>query len=274
MGDKTCDISKSPWGDIESVFPALDVETAQRVIWRKQTDHSENGVYWAGTDRNGIHWVSDGFERMAVLPDRAFRFYRFGVAARRGRLTERYLHGLVGAPHGAQVINFGANIGELAVEFASQGAAVMAIEPDPGIVPYLRANAAGRRIEVVPFAAWRADTAVDLYLRTESADSSVFNISERWTPVTARKIDTLTAVRDIKRVHLLIGDAEGAEPEVLEGAQETLKITEYVSICASAERRGESTLEACEAILKASGFDIIHREETGFCTLIAKSRNM
>jgi FkbM family methyltransferase len=269
---KTCEISRAPWRNAEALFPGLGVQSAESVIWRKQSDHSENGLYWAGADRNGIHWVSDGQELMAVLPTRTFRFYRAGVKARRDRLMERCLKGLVHPGYGDVSINFGANIGELAVALATRGGKVLAIEPDPNVVPYLRANAHGRMIDVVPAAAWKDDGKLRFYLNSDSADSSVFNVSDQETEVPCRRIDTLVRERGIKRVHLIIGDAEGAEPEVLEGAAETLKITEYVSIRASAERCGESTLEACEAILARSGFDILYREETGFCTLIAKSR--
>jgi FkbM family methyltransferase len=258
--------------DIESIFPALDVQTAQRVIWRKASDHSENGVYWVGIDRSGIHWVCDGQERIAALPARIFRFFRQGVASRCNRLIDKYLRDMVSVSPGDTVINIGANIGELAITLAERGAAVLAIEPDPSVLPLLRANAAERSIEVVPFAAWNADGPLEMYLASESADTSVFNVTKDRFTANATRIDTMMRGRSIERVRLIIGDAEGAEPEALEGAAETLKITDYVSIRASAERCGESTLEACEAILARSGFDILYREETGFCTLIAKSR--
>lgn len=248
-------------------FPELEVEAT---IWRNVVDHDHCGRYWTAVDGDGIHWVHDGEHRFAVLPGRTFRFYRSGVAARCITLAHRYLRGLVPILRGAAVINFGANVGELAAILASNGAKVLAIEPDPSIVPYLRANAAGRSIEVVPVAAWNTDTDVNLYLRSESADSSLFNTAESSATVPGRRIDTLVAEHGIDRVHLLIGDAEGAEPEVLEGARETLKRTSYVSVCASAERCGERTLEACEAILKDAGFDILLREETKFCMLVGQ----
>ena len=95
--------------------------------------------------------------------------------------------------------------------------------------------------------------------------SSVFCDSQQRHWVQAITIDALAKERDLERVKLIIGDAEGAEPEVLTGAMETLKRTDFVSVCASAERRGQRTLEACEKILKDASFDIIHRQETGFC---------
>lgn len=270
MVDSGCELLTISGYDGHAVFPGLEVSLADKQQWRRAADHSVNGVYWTGTDANGIHWVTDGIDRMAVLPGRSFRFYRTGIKHRLTTLTGRYLRGLVPIPAGAFVINFGANIGEIAVEMVNAGASVMAVEPDSGILPLLRANAAGRNIEVMPFAAWKENAELNLYLNTDSADSSVFNPSDRSTVVTGKTIDALMEERGIERVHLLIGDAEGAEPEVLQGAEKTLRMTEYVSVCASAERCGERTLEACEALLKGKGFNIIFREETGFCTLIAR----
>jgi FkbM family methyltransferase len=258
--------------------PAADGST--HLVWENLDKAGDGGEYWTTTDAGGIHWLFDGKLRIACRPERAFRFYRHGVARRCNRVAARYVFGhdadeqLVPMHAGAQIVNFGANIGEVAITLADAGARVLAIEPDPHVIPLLDANAQGRAIDVAPVAAWNEDANLILHLKPESADSSLFNASDRQSVVPARRIDALVAEKGIDRVHLICGDAEGAEPEVLEGAHETLKITAYVSVCASAERNGERTLEACEAILTGAGFDILHREETGFCMLIAKNRSI
>lgn len=256
-----------------ALFAGLDVSGVRMTTWRDHDDPAQGGRLWTAAGADGVHWASDGVERIAALPARMFRFFRNGVANRRAHLLNRYCQGLVPIPPGALCINFGANIGEAAITLAEAGASVVAIEPDPNVIAALKANAAGRSIEAVPVAAWSSDGLLQMYLNSDSADTSAFNVTERPVMVEARRIDTLIAERGIGRVHLIIGDAEGAEPEVLEGARETLKATRYVSLCASAERCGERTQEACEAILTAAGFAIIHREDSGFCTLIAKARD-
>lgn len=224
-------------------------------------------------DPNGVLWAFDGSDKMAgTVEKRMRRFFAGGIAARRLKLTRRHLVDLVPILAGDIVINVGANIGEVSVTLADWGASVLAIEPDPNVLPALRANAAGRPIEVMPVAAWHEDGPLQMYIDTAHADTSVFNPSPESMFLEARRIDTLMSDRPVTRIRLIVGDAEGAEPEVLEGARETLKRTEYVSLAASAERCGERTLEACEAILKAANFDIVHREETKFCTIIGKAR--
>jgi FkbM family methyltransferase len=230
----------------------------------------ELGRFWM-TVADDVHWISDGTERLAVLPERAFRFYNNGVAKRRNMLTDRYLRGIVPIQAGDVAINFGANVGEVAVTLAERGARVIAVEPDPNVLPTLAANAAGRMIEIVPVAAWNTGGMLLMYLKSDTADTSAFNVSDDTAMIKAARIDTLMETRGTDRIRLIVGDAEGAEPEVLEGARETLKRTDYVSVCASAERCGERTVEACEAILKDAGFDIVHREDSKFCVLIGKN---
>lgn len=227
---------------------------------------------------NGIYWVADNEAKIAaVVMERACRLFKRGIRSRCNGLLNRYLRNLV--PVGANdfVINFGANIGEVSIALAERGANVLAIEPDPNVIPALLANAANSSIDVEPVAAWNSDGLIEMYIATAYGDTSAFPLSpERVAEqrlLSARRIDTLVQDRGIDRVRLIVGDAEGAEPEVLEGARETLKITDYVSVCASAERCGESTLEACEAILKAAQFDTLYRETTGFCVLIASRRS-
>lgn len=271
MAKSNCEVSIQSWNDMR-VFQGRTVLVAHRLQWRETANHMVAGSYWVGIDDNGISWVSDGQDCMAVLPSRIFRFYRSGIQRRFTYLKARYFPSVPSLPQGANIINIGANIGEVAVFLATEGnAKVMAIEPDPNVLPFLCANAKGRFIDVVQAAAWDADDMLPLYLKSDSADSSAFNPTDHKIMVPCRKIDTLVKARGIERVHLIIGDAEGSEPEVLRGASETLKFTDYVSICASAERTGERTQEACESILTEAGFEIVRREASGFSTLVARN---
>ena len=224
---------------------------------------------------DGTCWAFDGHDHMAAaVPNRAFKFFRKGIKRRCQNLIARYLCGMVTVGDGDVVINFGANIGKIAVPMADAGAYVLAIEPDPYVLPALQTNARRRKIGIVPMLAWDGSAdSIEIGLDPQKANSSVFCDSQQRHWVQAITVDAHAKERDLESVKLIIGDAEGAEPEVLTGAMETLKRTDFVSVCASAERRGQRTLEACEAILKDASFDIIRREETGFCTLIGKNQH-
>lgn len=254
----------------DQLFAGLSIGPVTETVWRRDADHAICGMFWTATDADGIHWAADETHRIACLPSRAFRFFSHGVLKRCASITYRYLRGLIPIRRGGVAINFGANIGEVAIVLEGMGAKVFAIEPDPNLLPYLWANAAGLRIVVVPVAAWSRNKTVGLYLRSDTADSSIFNTADKCVFVPGVPIDMLTMGSD--EVDLICGDAEGAEPEVLQGSRETLKRTRYVSVSGSAERCGERTIEACEAILVGAGFDIIHRDADGFCMLLGKNK--
>ena len=222
-------------------------------------------------------WFDDGQTKMAVaVPERGYRFFAKGIAQRCNSLCDRYLRGLIEVRHGDVVVNFGSNIGEVAVALAAKGAHVIAIEPDPYVLQALNANAERYGLTVISAAAWKEDGELAINLATDFGDTSVFepkpNRAIGRALVQGIRIDTLIKELGLKRIRLIVGDAEGAEPEVLEGARETLAITDYVSVSASAERNGESTGPMCEQILSDAGFEIVHREETGFQTLIGMNK--
>lgn len=222
-----------------------------------------------------IYWVDDGREQIAIaLEKRAKRYYPHGIRARCQYVTQGYLQGKVPLRPGDVVINFGANIGEVAMTLARDcGVKVLAIEPDPRHWAPLHYNTRAYDVEIVPVAGWNVDGPLKLYLdNRDSADTSIHNETDDCMTIMGQTIDTLVKARGIKHVRLIVGDAQGAEPEVIDGARETLKNTDYVSVRASAERCGERTLEACDAILEEARFNIIHREETKFCTLIGRNR--
>lgn len=250
------------------VFKHVDHKDPQRILWK--TDKDEAGIFWAA-EGDGIVWFSDGRMVMAnISRERVWRFWKRGLEKRFLYLGGRYFKGIPPVGKGDTVINFGANVGELCVQLSGMcGADVIAVEPDPIVRVALLANAELYGFQVAPFAAWKENCKLTMHLAPGSADTSAFGGGKEIT-VTARTIDSLAPGGPIK---LICGDAEGAEPEVLMGATETLERTEYVSLCCSAERNGENTLDDCEELLKAHGFEILSRQETSFCQLIGRRQH-
>ena len=70
---------------------------------------------------------------------------------------------------------------------------------------------------------------------------------------------TLIESLNIPRVDFLKIEAEGYEPEILEGATEVLHCVRKIAVDASPERRGKSTLSECRAILERAGFNVYER---------------
>ena len=248
-------------------------ENFARVDWRNETIAGEGGSYWLGKGPRGVLWVYDGRECLAAVePWRVRRYLYRNVARRRNALMRSYLaDGKISLPQDAQIINFGANIGEVAIGCNDLGCKVLALEPDPNVLPALLMNAKDSRIIVLPVAAWHSDGPLPLYLATEKADSSPVNHSDEKIIARGKRIDTLTERFGFGAIHLIVGDGEGSEPEILQGARETLKRTRYVSIRTALERHGASPRDLCLPILEEANFEIIHDENE---TLIGKNRNV
>lgn len=251
-------------------FPETDVKHVHSVLWSRRDGKNDNGAYIVGHSQDGIIWFHDGMDRIAAVNEWRVRRYLYrGVNHRFEKLLRDYLgNGLIKIPDGARIINFGANIGEVALALTRKGAKVLAIEPDPNVLPALRANARGRLIDIAEVAAWKEDTQLTLYLASERADTSVIDNVGPQVQVPGRKIDTLLCERGVYDVYLIVGDAEGGEPEVLEGARETLKRTRYVSIRVSPERHGASSEGLCRDVLVRAGFEIVSCENE---TLIGRN---
>ena len=79
---------------------------------------------------------------------------------------------------------------------------------------------------------------VDFYAANETHDSSIFDdedgkISRK---VNAKRLDDLEEIKNCKEIKLLKIEAEGAEPEVLQGSKATLEKTNFVLIDVGPER--------------------------------------
>lgn len=264
---KTVSIAHSIVGPSEpnnGWFPESGVERVHFVHWQNKQIEADSGDYCIGYAPDGVIWFHDGKDRIAAVNEWRIRRYLYrGVDWRFNALLRDYLgKGLIDIPAGSHVINFGANIGEVALALNRKGARVVAVEPDPHVLPALYANAASRHISVWPVVLWNKNCSINLNIATEKGDTSVINASEKTVEATAIPLDVLTDSFDlrIREPHLIVGDAEGAEPEVLLGATETLKRTRYVSIRVGAERNGKCPGPECREILEQAGFTILMDE--------------
>jgi FkbM family methyltransferase len=185
--------------------------------------------------------------------------------------AEYGLHDHIRLRPGDVVIDVGANIGEFALLCSDAGATVYALEPDVNAFLCLVRNVEGQTVVPLNLAAWKDDSIERLNMATASADSSFINETAESREVLVLRLDTLARLRRLERVRLLKCDAEGAEPEVLAGASELLRITDYVSFDCGLERAGSSTVRECTEILTRSGFEVVRRERGGRHNVIARN---
>ena len=123
-------------------------------------------------------------------------------------------HWLAKLPLDGVVLDIGANIGAMTVQFARTAKHVHAFEPSPRALRLLRFNAPEN---CTVHAVALGDHNGRAYLE-EAVSTDVSHIADHGTPVAMRTVDSLGLEPDFIKI-----DVEGYEPAVLRGATETLR---------------------------------------------------
>lgn len=90
------------------------------------------------------------------------------------------------------------------------------------LIKNIRANNF-QNIIALNVAAWNEPGELRLYLGPNSGEHSVKDLSSRWKMVQAETLDSIVAQNNLSRVDWIKVDVEGAEVEVLQGAQGVMR---------------------------------------------------
>jgi FkbM family methyltransferase len=203
-------------------------------------------------------YVGDEYEKPVYFfhKKRAI-MYRKGIVARTSLLAKDYFLSRIPFGDGDVVIDCGANIGELYLWFALNGLGIryVAFEPSPLEFAALRLNCPDAEAHNV--ALWNCNETLTFYLASEDADSSVIEPAchQGTIAVEARRLEDYIT----QPVRLLKLEAEGAEPEILEGIGEKLPLIHYIAADLGFERgvERESTLAPVTNMLLRRNFSLI-----------------
>jgi len=189
-----------------------------------------------------------------------WKLYRKGWQARLDQLEREYGVGRhVPLKKGDLILDIGANAGEFAHVAARYGASIYCVEPDPRAFACLEANTGMlSNVAAEDTLIWKEATDIDFFCAPERADSSVFDEGQGPKIVKhATTVEQFCASRDIAAVDLLKCDAEGAEPEVLEGIGKMWDRIGCIALDTGAERKGERTNIECRRIMEANGLTVV-----------------
>ena len=188
-------------------------------------------------------------------------YYFRGCRFRENQLVDEYLLSRISFEKGDYAIDVGANIGEVSRLLHSRfGVTPIAFEPDMREFRALRANLVHSDGIALDHLLWSHASDLDFYDANDSGDSSVFPTPGA-ASVERRAATTLDA--SLSRaglasvpIRLLKLEAEGAEPEILAGASDTLDRVQFVTADVGPERgiSGETTLFPVIEILLEHGF--------------------
>ena len=248
-------------GFLESSLLWLKLSYFRTLLFVQSLRYKKPGGRVTVYNDHGDFGVMDADFRLSLPAARRITRYRGGIDWRVRRLAERY-----GCPDffepaaGDVVIDIGANVGEFSLYALSKGAKAIAFEPDPTVFQCLQRN-----LERLPdatalqLALWNEPATLNFFSAVDRADSSLItpqaNIGTV-CEVDAVPLDSIVEIDALPNIDFIKIDGEGAEPEILQGATNTLKKTRRIAIDVGPERQGESTRDAVLEILESCGFTI------------------
>ena len=156
-------------------------------------------------------------------------------------LAEMYCLNDLAIQPGGTLIDCGANIGELGIWARSRGLGYVPFEPEPLEAFCCDLNNFGGSSRTQRQALWKETATLPFYSKPDSADSSLIAPRGDWRRTEVEAV-TLDSTLDLTRLARASGtvifkvEAEGVEPEVLEGSVTTLCEVDWVAIDCGPER--------------------------------------
>ena len=222
--------------------------------------------------------VSDSGNQIAVSRRSRLSLYFTGMSAREDQLVRDYLLARIPFESGDRIVDVGANIGEVSQLLARRyGVIPTAFEPEDREFQALEENLRQTDGSAHNELLWSHRTELTFHDANDSGDSSIFHTSQakssrrRTTTTLDAAIEETAASRGA--IRLLKLEAEGAEPEVLAGATETLGRTQFVTADVGPERGPEqkTTLIPVYEHLRDSGFEAVDVTAKRLSILFKKS---
>jgi FkbM family methyltransferase len=206
--------------------------------------------------------TGEGFE-VEVFPQQRITNYAKGIVARAERLGKDYLLDQIQFSDGDIVIDCGANVGDLNLYFRSKNIRIeyVGIEPGQNEFAVMQRNVAPAIAHNLGL--WHEDGELTFYVSSKHADSSLIE-PPQYDSVTKVPIRRLDKLVDFPRIRLFKVEAEGAEPEVLEGAKALLSRIDYIAADLGGERGVEqaSTFAPVTNFLLTNGFELVDVNHT------------
>lgn len=191
---------------------------------------------------------------------RGFWLYADGIGKRGIDIFNSYFISDIHFDLNDIVIDCGANYGDLYIELHKREPHIQYIsfEPSPREFECVKNNVPNQQHHNV--ALNKVSGTIDLFVSSKGGDSSLIEPVQGYTQkisINAVCLDDFAA--NISRIKLLKLEAEGLEPEVLEGATSTLNRIEYIAADGGAERgiKKESTIEKITNMLISTGFELL-----------------
>jgi len=176
----------------------------------------------------------------------------------KARFKEKYFLDEIDFTEGDLIVDCGANIGELYFSLLEKkGFEYIAFEPDTNNFKCLTNNLSNfNNVKLYEIGLSSKSGEEKFYLSRDGADSSLsYYGDEDYLIIKTNPLDFYK----ISKIKLLKIEAEGFEPEILIGAKNTIKNTEFITVDVSSERgqNSESTLSDVTSYLIHNNFELL-----------------
>ncbi len=223
---------------------ACVIQNYLQILLRRQTRYGydkEKILFFAMEDKN-IHFFNEKL--------RGFSLYEKGLEERANKIYNSYLLDKVTFMHSDIIVDCGANYGDLYLALKRTISSGNYYSFEPGIKEFqsIELNAPKSHNFNLGLSNFCGET--DFYMCSLSADSSIIKPKNYDT---INKINTITLdyfmqEQKIQTVKLFKLEAEGLEPEILEGAENFIPICKFIAVDGGYER-GEEQSETLSSII-------------------------
>lgn len=164
------------------------------------------------------------------------------------------------------VVEVGAFVGGFTTVASEIADCVIAIEPNASLDHALSFNTRKHEnVIIVPKAAWEFETTVELNTSFRPYENSIFSPDaydkNEVCEVVADTVPNIVREIGVDEIDYLKVEAEGAEPEVLNGVLSDGMKVRKIAVDASPERGGECTIGEISSMLDAHGYRVLMKDE-------------
>ena len=233
---------------------SLLVQSPSRISWK--------GDIFEITDKEYPDYRYLGRHQIAIN-----LFFEWGFQKSSKSIGEAYFLDKINFKDGDVVIDCGANIGVLKNYFFINNIKIKYFGFEPSSVEFncLKENVKPSLVHNIGL--WNKNTELEFYISSSNGDSTIIK------PLDFDKTISIQVQRleqyidsDIKCLKL---EAEGAEPEIIEGLGSKLNLVEYITADLGPERGiyEESTLVPVTNLLLSKGFELVEVQYPRVCAL-------
>jgi len=207
-----------------------------------------------------IFKVIDKYDHIYLARLNRHNRYKKGIFYGVNILAEQYSLDKITNLENGILIDCGANIGELGFWAKKKNINYIGFEPESNEFKCLSLNA-GENNRVENVALWNKNEKLKINSLPCSGDSSIFDVPESTTSfeIDGRRLDKLIDSFDTDGPRIFKVEAEGAEPEVLEGAKYILKDIDFITVDCGPERgiNQEYTFIAVNNFMLENNFSLV-----------------